>query len=130
MTVAPRAVEILPLHTIDEVDVLQQHLLVCDASSLLHSSSNLSNGGGSNDGGDVLAYIQDGSHCNNDYSNSKRKVIVQRMDGAHIASFDLPSNNSIATATNRSTNCSDAEEEENEEGYKSQITISRRSPRA
>ena len=99
MTVAPRAVEILPLHTIDEVDVLQQHLLVCDASSLLHSSSNLSNGGGSNDGGDVLAYIQDGSHCNNDYSNSKRKVIVQRMDGTHIASFDLPSNNNDITAT-------------------------------
>ena len=84
-TVAP--IEVLPLQTQSDNDTSlhheQQWLTVHDAASLRGDASSLL----WNDGGDVLAFIQN--------RGNERKVVVQRMDGTDVASFALPLEGSL-----------------------------------
>ncbi|KAL7459488.1 hypothetical protein ACHAWC_011170 [Mediolabrus comicus] len=112
----PSPVEVLPLHTSDGDVESQQQRLVCDVSALRgDSSSILSNLSSS----DVIAFIENDVY--------KRKVVVQRMDGTHVASFGIPVDVSSSTLAkeaqrkNNNYNQAGNTDEQWGEGYDNQI---------
>ena len=101
----------------------RQRILFHDASSLRGSSAVLCNDS-FNDGGDVLAFIQQ------DNNSTKRKLVVQRMDGTDVASFALPvdnDNSNNAASSRQQRNSSEKKEPSDEsesywsDGYSTQV---------
>ena len=116
---SPPQIEATPLHihshpfTGDNNNhPIHNNVLVTSASSI-RGGANASSALLNVDGGDIIVKIID-NDVNNEYTNdaqqqsSLRRVIVQRMDGAVVASFELPVTSPTST-TNKSSPQAQAE---------------------